>query len=428
MNNNDTYVSLDIGTSTVKVLIGEMAGDSLNVIGIGKADSNGLKKGSIVDIDETVRSIQNAVEQAERMVGSKVQSVIVGVTGNHIQLHPCHGVVAISSENREVSDDDITRVMEAAQVMPIDPAREIIDTIHHEFIVDGLEGINDPRGMVGVRLEMRGIVITGSKTILHNLERCVEKAGLEIADICLTPLALSSVALTRDEKNLGVALIDIGGGTTKVAVFDQGILVDTFVLPIGGDHITKDISIGLRTTTDYAEAVKLKYGHAFIDYASTDGVVPVQKLNGSEDETISERDLAYIIEPRVAEIFELINEEFRRSGFQKLPGGYILTGGVAAMEGILDLAQHEINHNVRVAIPDYIGVREPQYTTCVGLINFAYHHVKIQGREIGRAIAPGSFSGQGQQRKSKVKAEKNPNRDHGGVTKKVKQLFDSFFD
>lgn len=428
MNNNDTYVGLDIGTSMAKVVIGEVVGDSLNVIGIGKADSNGLKKGSIVDIDETVRSIQNAVEQAERMVGSKVQSVIIGIAGNHIQLHPCHGVVAVSSENREVDDDDITRVMEAAQVMPMDPAREIIDTIHHEFIVDGLEGINDPRGMVGVRLEMKGIVITGSKTILHNLERCVEKAGLEIADICLAPLASSSVALTRDEKNLGAALIDIGGGTTKVAVFDQGILVDTFVLPIGGNHITKDISIGLQTTTDYAEAIKLKYGNAFIDYASTEEDIPVQKLNGSEDETISERDLAHIIEPRVAEILELINEEFRRSGFQKLPAGYILTGGGAMMEGILDLAQRELNHNVRVAIPDYIGVRESQYTTCMGLINFAYHHVKIQGREVGRTIASSISNGQGRRKKDKVKAEKNPNHDRGSVTKKVKQLFDSFFD
>ncbi|GGE41382.1 cell division protein FtsA [Pullulanibacillus camelliae] len=426
MNNNDIYVSLDIGTSTVKVLIGEMTGDSLNVIGIGKADSNGLKKGSIVDIDETVRSIRNAVEQAERMVGSKVQSVIVGVTGNHIQLHPCHGVVAVSSDNREIGDDDITRVMEAAQVMPIAPEREIIDVIHHEFIVDGLEGINDPRGMVGVRLEMKGIVITGSKTILHNLERCVEKAGLEIADICLTPLALGSVALTSDEKNLGVALVDIGGGTTKVAVFDQGILIDTFVLPIGGNHITKDISIGLRTTTDHAESIKLKYGHAFIDHASNEEGFLVQKMNGSGDETISQQDLAYIIEPRIAEILELINEEIRRNGFLELPGGYILTGGVAAMEGILDLAQHELNNNVRVAIPDYIGVREPQYTTCVGLIKFAYRNVRIQGRDFGVAIAPEMSNGQGHQKKNKVKAEKNPNR--GGVTKKVKQLFDSFFD
>ncbi|GGH74546.1 cell division protein FtsA [Pullulanibacillus pueri] len=424
MNNNDIYVSLDIGTSTVKVLIGEMAGDTLNVIGIGKSDSNGIKKGSIVDIDETVRSIRNAVEQAERMVGSKVQSAIVGITGNHIQLHPCHGVVAVSSDNREIGDDDIARVMEAAQVMPIAPEREIIDVIHHEFIVDGLEGINDPRGMVGVRLEMKGTVITGSKTILHNLQRCVEKAGLEIADICLTPLALGSVALSSDEKNLGVALVDIGGGSTKVALFEQGVLVDTFILPIGGNHVTKDVSIGLRTSTENAESIKLKYGHASIDLASIEETFTVSKMGRNGEETFSQQDLAYIIEPRVAEILELVRTEIRRHGFVDVPGGYIFTGGVTAMEGFVDLAQHELDHNVRVAIPDYIGVREPQYTTCVGLIKFAYHNVRIQGREIAVAIAPDSNNGH--PKKSKVKQENS--RQRGGVTKKVKQLFDSFFD
>lgn len=210
MNSKDIYVSLDIGTSSVKVIIGEMVNDTLNIIGVGKVQSEGLRKGSIVDIDETVHSIKRAVEQAERMIGMEINQVIVGVTGNHVKLQPCHGVVAVSSENREISDEDISRVIDAAQVVSIPPEREIIDVIPKQFIVDGLDEINDPRGMIGVRLEIEGMIITGSKTILHNTLRCVEKAGLEILDITLQPLAAGAFALSKDEKNLGVALVDIG--------------------------------------------------------------------------------------------------------------------------------------------------------------------------------------------------------------------------
>ena len=270
MNSNEIYVSLDIGTSSVKVIIGEMVNDALNIIGVGNVPSEGLRKGSIVDIDETVHSIKRAIEQAERMIGMDIRQVIVGITGNHIMLQSSHGVVAVSSENREITDDDIARVIDAAQVVSIPPEREIIDIIPKQFIVDGLDEIHDPRGMIGVRLEMEGTIITGSKTILHNILRCVEKAGLEILDITLQPLAAGAYALSKDEKNLGVTLIDIGGGSTTIALFDQGELVSTTVLPVGGDHITKDISIGLRTSSEEAEKIKLKYGHAFYDHASED--------------------------------------------------------------------------------------------------------------------------------------------------------------
>lgn len=425
MNSKDIYVSLDIGTSNVKVIIGEMTGETLNVIGIGKAVSNGIKKGSIVDIDETVRSIEKAVEQAERMVGLSIKSVVVGVTGNHIQLQPCHGVVAVSSENREIGNLDIARVIEAAQVLSIPPEREIIDVIPHQFIVDGLEEINDPRGMVGVRLEVEGTVITGSKTILHNLRRCVEKAGLEISDICLQPLALGSIALTPDERNLGSALIDIGGGSTSVSVFDQGTLMSAFVLPIGGNHITKDLSIGLRTPTEEAERIKIQHGHAFIDLASEDEEFTIPKIGSSSNQTFNQQDLAYIIEPRVAEIFELIKIELKRLGFYDIPAGYVLTGGVSAMPGFLELAQHELNHNVRTAIPDYIGAREPQYTTAIGLIQFAYHNVSIQGKEIAAAIVPEGNKDSHTKRKLPPQKEK---QNGPGVTKKVKDWLGLFFD
>ncbi|TCP29097.1 cell division protein FtsA [Scopulibacillus darangshiensis] len=431
MNSNDIYVSLDIGTSNVKVIIGEMTGDSLNVIGIGKSVSRGIKKGSIVDIDETVRSIQSAVEQAERMVGLQIKSVIVGVTGNHIQLQPCHGVVAVSSENREIGNIDIARVMDAAQVMSIPPEREIIDVIPHQFIVDGLDEINDPRGMVGVRLEMEGTIITGSKTILHNLLRCVEKSGLQIADICLQPLALGSVALSKDEKNLGVALLDIGGGSTNVAVFDQGTLMSTFVLPIGGNHITKDISIGLRTPTEEAEEIKIKHGHAFIDTASMEEIFNASKIGSSSDQTFNQQDLAYIIEPRIGELLDLVRAELGRIGFHEMPGGFVLTGGVTSMPGLLDLTQHELDHNVRIAIPDYIGVREPQYTSGVGLIQFAYHNVKVQGKEVTAAIASENYDAGPKQRKQAKNKSQGQTKESGervGMTKKVKDWFGLFFD
>lgn len=425
MNSKDIYVSLDIGTSNVKVIIGEMTGESLNVIGIGKSTSHGLRKGSIVDIDETVRSIQKAVEQAERMVGVDIKSAIVGVSGNHIQLQPCHGIVAVSSENREIGDVDITRVIEAAQVMSIPPEREIIDVLPQQFIVDGLEEINDPRGMIGVRLEMEGTLITGSKTVLHNLLRCVEKAGLQVADVCLQPLALGSVALSKDEKNLGVALIDIGGGSTSVAVFDQGVLVSTFELPIGGNHITKDISIGLRTPAEEAEQIKIKHGTAFYDTASPEEVFTISKIGSTSNQTFNQQDLAEIIEPRVAEIFDIIQEELQRIGIYDLPGGVVLTGGVAAMPGILDLAQQELDYSVRISAPDYIGVREPQYTACIGLLQFAYHNVKVQGKDVATAIAPDNYDAEPKQRKQK---KNNGQSEHEGVTKRVKNWFNLFFD
>lgn len=431
MNSENIYVSLDIGTTHVKVVIGEMNGDAFNIIGIGKAESTGIKKGSIVDIDETVRSIGQAKEQAERMIGLEINSVIVGVTGNHVELQPCHGVVAVSSDNREIDDEDIARVLDAAQVIPIPPEREIIDVIPQQFVVDGLDEINDPRGMVGVRLEVEGTIITGSKTILHNLLRCVEKAGLQIADICLQSLALGSVALSRDEKNLGVAVIDIGGGSTSVSLFDQGVLASTFVLPVGGNHITKDISIGMRTPTEEAEKIKLNHGHAFIDDASNDETFDAPKIGSSKADTYSQKDMAYIIEPRMAEIFEMINNEIQKIGFSELPGGYILTGGTTSMPGVLELAQYELGYNVRMSIPDYIGVREPQYTTSIGLIQFAFHNVKIQGKEVAAAVA-GDHQETKAKTKPKTKSTKEPKdekpKDDKSMKNKVKDWFGLFFE
>jgi cell division protein FtsA len=386
MNSNELYVSLDIGTSSIKVIIGEMINESLNIIGVGIVPSEGLKKGSIVDIDETVHSIRQAIEQAERMVGMEIKQVIVGVSGNHVNLQTSRGVVAVSSENREITIEDVIRVKDAAQVVSIPPEKEIIDIIPKQFIVDGLDEITDPRGMIGVRLEMEGTIITGSKTILHNTLRCVERAGLEIQDISLQPLATGSFALSKDEKNLGVALIDIGGGSTTIAVFENGFLKATSVIPIGGDHITKDLSIGLRTTTEDAEKIKIKYGYAFYDHASEEEVFSVPIIGSDQHQQFNQLEISDIIEARLEEIFELVGHEIARHGVYDLPGGFVLTGGVASTKGILELAQDVFQSRVRIAIPDYIGVREPQYTTAVGLIKFSYKNSKLQGGNIHNPV------------------------------------------
>lgn len=428
MNSNEILVSLDIGTSSVKVIIGEMVNDAVNIIGVGNVPSKGLKKGSIVDIDETVHSIKRAIEQAERMVGLEINQVVVGVSGSHVMLQPCHGVVAVSSENREITNDDVIRVIDAAQVISIPPEREIIDVTPKQFIVDGLDEINDPRGMIGVRLEMEGTIITGSKTILHNTLRCVERAGLEIVDISLQPLAAGNFALSKDEKNLGVVLIDIGGGSTTIAIFEEGDLQATTVLPIGGDHLTKDLSIGLKISTEDAEQIKIKYGHAFYDDASPDVVFDASIIGSDQKQQFTQLEIADILEARMEEIFQLVEHEMRRMGYHNPPGGFVLTGGVANLQGVLELAQIVLKNRVRIAVPDYIGVREPQYTTAVGLIHFAYKNAKIQGREIGSSVTSMDLGEKRTSKQSQPKKSKPEKKQEAKMSSKVKKFFGYFFD
>ncbi|MFD2044015.1 cell division protein FtsA [Ornithinibacillus salinisoli] len=427
MNNSDILVSLDIGTAKIKVIIGEVLNDSLNIIGVGTASSNGMKKGAIVDIDQTVQSIKTAVEQAERMVGMQIDSVVVGISGNHIQLQPCHGVVAVQSENREISDEDVKRVIDGAQVISIPPEREIIDVIPKQFIVDGLDEITDPRGMIGVRLEMEGTIITCSKTVLHNLLKCVERANLQVSDICLQPLSAGTVALSKDEKNLGVALIDVGGGCTTVSVFENDHLAATSVVPLGGDNITKDLSIGLRTSTEEAEDIKLNYGHAFYDEAQEDETFEATIIGSNKTETYNQLQISDMIEARLEEIYAYAEREIRKMGYHELPGGYVLTGGTMKMPGVLELAQDLFRANVRIAIPDYIGVRESQFTAGVGILQFAYHNAKIQGKE----LFPSVQAGMEEQKPKRMKKQQTKSNDKQENQKKesgIANLFKYFFD
>lgn len=383
MNNNDIIVSLDIGTSKIRVIIGEFNQGALNVIGIGTADSKGIKKGAIVDIDQTVYSINEAVKSAERMVDISIDEVYVGIAGNHIDLQLSQGVVAVSSEDREISDDDIDRVIQASKVVAVPPDKEIIDVVPKEFIVDGLGDIKDPRGMIGVRLEVVSKIITGSKTIIHNLKRTIEKSGLSIAGFVYLPLATSQIALSSDEMNLGAVLVDIGKGTSTISIFEQEDLVDSVVIPVGGEYITNDISIGLRAQMEIAEQVKLKYGVANIDDAAGDMKFKIPVIGANLDKEFSQLELSYIIEPRVREIFQIINNEVKKLGYKsEIPGGYVLTGGVVALNGILDTAREELLPSVRVAIPNYIGVKDPSFTNGVGIVMYASKNAYLRSKKI----------------------------------------------
>lgn len=428
MNHQNLYVSLDIGSSSIKVLIGDMSDSQLHVIGVGCVKSNGIRKGAIVDIDATVQAIKKAVEQAERMTGLKIEEVILGIPTNQVSLQSVKGVVAVNSENREITDDDLDRVLDSAQTVPIAPDREFVNIVPRQFIVDNLDEIKDPRGMIGIRLELDATMITTSKTLLHNVLRCVERAGLNIRAIYLQPLAAGNFALTEDEKNQGTAYIDLGGGSTTIAVFEDGLLTHTGVVPVGGDHITKDLSIVLKTPTEQAEKIKHQYGHAFYDDASDDELFEVPVVGTDSKDQYSQRYISEIIGVRLEELFELVLDELARLGVRDLPGGIVITGGVSKLEGLAQLARQVMQTRVRIYTPDYIGVREPLFTTAVGLIRYAYMEDEFFGKEsVASVPASTVFSTQSSSPK-KQEYHTVPAEDKESVIGKAKKFFDKFFD
>ncbi|MEG0384248.1 cell division protein FtsA [Solibacillus cecembensis] len=430
MNHQEIYVSLDIGSSSVKVLIGEMSDDQLHVIGVGHVKSTGIRKGAIVDIDATVQSINKAVEQAERMTGIKIDEVVLGVPANQTFLQPVKGVVAVNGENREITDDDLERVIDSAQVMSIPPERELVNLIPKQFIVDNLDEIKDPRGMIGIRLEMDATMITTSKTLVHNVLRCVERAGLQIREIYLQPLAAGTFTLTEDEKNQGTAYIDLGGGSTTIALFQDGLLKSTAVIPVGGEHITKDLSIVLKTPTEQAEKIKKQYGHAFYDDASDEQLFEVPVVGTDTTDQYSQRYIAEIIGVRLEELFELVLDELARMSIQDLPGGVVISGGVAQIEGIAQLARQVMQTRVRVFTPNYIGVREPGFTTSVGLIRYAHADDKFYGRSAtSSAPSYAPYPAQPNPSKKQASASERVESDNKvGVIDRAKNLLNKFFD
>lgn len=375
--NSSLIVGLDIGTSKVLVVVVEVgeAGD-MEVIGIGHQPARGLRKGVVADIESTVQSIQGAVEDAEAMANCQIYSVYAGIAGAHISSTNSHGVVAI--KDNEVTEGDIERVIEAAKAMAIPNGQRILHVLPQDFIIDGQDGIREPIGMCGVRMEVRVHMITGAVSAAQNIAKCIRRCGLEVDDIILEPVASSEAVLTEDEKELGVCMIDIGGGTTDIAIFNEGAIRHTAVIPIAGDQVTNDIAIAFRTTTQAAEEIKMKYGCTLSQLMEERQTIETPGMRGRPPRTLSRRSLAEIIEPRIEELLFLIQEEIRRSGFEEVIGsGIVLTGGTSRIEGILDLAEEIFHLPVRQGVSNYEGkhsemIQNPIYSTAIGLMQFGY--------------------------------------------------------
>ncbi|MHB8572040.1 MAG: cell division protein FtsA [Candidatus Dormibacteria bacterium] len=368
---------LDIGTSKVCVLVAEIddAGD-LAVIGVGEAASEGLRKGVVVNIEKTVRSIGAAVANAERMSGVKLSSVVVGVAGSHISAQNSRGLVAVTRPDRDITADDVHRVVDAARAVSVPSDREVIHVIPRSFVVDGQDGVREAVGMTGSRLEVETHIVTGSTTAVQNVIKCVHAAGLSVDDIVLQGLASSEAVLTDNESELGAVVIDIGAGTTDVVVYTEGAVVHSAALPVGGNHVTSDIAVVLRTSLADAEALKLNYGHALPSAIDVDELVEVRQSGGDQVQTVPRTYLAEIIGPRAREIFELVRQEIRRSGYDNLlPAGAVVTGGGSKLMGTIEVSQAVLDMPVRIGLPGGIGglsdrVSGPAYSTAVGLVRW----------------------------------------------------------
>ncbi len=371
----NVIVGLDIGTSKVVAIVGEQdENGEIEIIGIGSHPSRGLKKGVVVNIESTVQSIQRAVEEAELMAGVTIETVFAGIAGSHMNSLNSHGIVAI--KDREVTAGDVDRVIDAARAVPISADQKILHILPQEFVIDNQEGINDPIGMSGVRLEARVHMITGAVSAAQNIIKCVRRCGLEVEDLILEQLASSFSVLENDEKDLGVCLVDIGGGTTDIAIFTEGAIRHTAVIPIAGDQVTNDIAVALRTPTQHAEEIKLKYACALTQLAKPDETIEVPSIGDRPARRLARQTLAEVVEPRYEELLTLIQAELRRSGFEDLiAAGVVLTGGSSKMEGLIELAEEVFHMPVRLGVPQGVTglvdvVRNPIHATGVGLLLF----------------------------------------------------------
>ncbi len=370
-------VGLDIGTSKVVAIVGEItADDDIEIIGIGSNPSRGLKKGVVVNIELTVNSIKRAVREAELMAGCEIHSVFAGIAGSHIRSLNSHGIVAI--RDNEVSAGDVDRVIDAARAVAIPADQRILHVLPQEFIIDKQEGIKEPVGMSGVRLEARIHIVTGAASAAQNISKCVRRCGLEVDDIILEQIASGYSVLTEDEKELGVCLIDIGGGTTDIAVFTEGAIHHTAVIPIAGDHVTSDIAAILRTPTQDAEDLKLQYACALTQLAGHDDTIDVPSVGDLPPRRLARQALAEVVQPRYEELLNLVQDELRRSGYERLlTAGIVLTGGSSKMDGLIELAEEIFHVPVRLGVPQHVSglvdvVRSPIHATGVGLLLFGH--------------------------------------------------------
>lgn len=372
-------VGLDIGSSSVRVVVGKVDENTgiPSIIGVGETPSSGIRKGVVVDIEEAVSTISSALEKVERMTGVPVTHATVAIGGSHISSIESHGVIAVSRADGEITENDIIRVIDASQAISIPQNREIIHVIPKNFIVDGQSGIKDPLGMTGIRLEVDTVIVQAAIPFIKNLTKGISQAGLNIDDLVLAPLAAAESVLTKRQKELGVALVDMGGGTTGLVVFEEGQLLHTSIVPVGSGHITNDVAIGLRTSIETAEKVKQEFGHAMPKEINRTEEIDLSKIDPSEEEHVSRHHLAEIAEARLEEIFDLINKELKlinRDG--KLPAGVVFTGAGAKMPGILELAKKQLKLPVQLGVPANVTtiidrVEDPSYATAVGLILWA---------------------------------------------------------
>ena len=374
--NDNVVVGLDIGTTKTCAIVGEANNGSIEIIGIGSSPSEGLRKGVVVNIEKTVNSVRKAVEEAEMMIGHGIDSAYTGISGAHIHGFNSPGIIAI--KEREVKSGDVKRVIDAAKAVAMPPDRKVLHVIPQEFIVDDQDGIQEPIGMTGVRLETRVHIVTGATTCEQNIVKCANRSGLDIRDIVLEQLASSEATLSSDEKELGVVLMDIGGGTTDIAIFTDGHLRYTSVLALGGNHITGDIAVGLRTPVTEAEKIKKKYGCAFSSMVNRNEAIQVPSVGGREPRHLPRRQLCEIIEPRMEEIFSLVGREFIKSGCDdRIAAGIVVTGGSALLEGLAELGERIFQLPVRIGYPTGVGgatdvVKNPMYSTGVGLMLYAH--------------------------------------------------------
>jgi cell division protein FtsA len=371
--NKDLIVGLDIGTSKIVAVVAEVPPEGgINILGMGSAPSNGLKKGVVINIEGAVGAIQRALEDAELMANCKITHVYTGIAGSHIRSLNSHGMVPI--RDREVTQLDMDRVIETARAVNISTDQQVLHVLPQEFIIDGQEGVREPLGMSGVRLEVKVHIVTGAVSAAQNIIKCVRRCGLEVSDLILQPLASSLAVLNDDEKDLGVCLVDIGGGTTDIAVFTRGAIQHTAVLPIAGDQITNDIAMTLRTPTREAEDLKIQHGVALRQLADAREMIEVPGIGDRGPRMLSKQLLSEVIEPRVEELYSLVQAELRRSGFEEqISSGIVLTGGASQMRGMVELAEEVFHAPVRLGVPEYVGglserVRNTRYATCVGLL------------------------------------------------------------
>ncbi len=381
MPRKEHITGLDIGTTKVCAVVGEVDDGEVHIAGVGSVPSSGIRKGVVIDIEATTNAIEDAVERAERMSGEEIRGLYVGISGEHISSTNSRGIIAISRGDHEISPSDVERVIDAARMAALPASdREIVHLLPRGFVVDGHDGVRNPVGMYGARLEVEAQIVTGTSTVLANLLKCVQRAGLEVEEIALEPLASAEAVLTSAERELGVVLADIGGGTTSLGVFVGGGLCHTAILPVGGHHLTADVAVGLRTPVAEAEKLKIRYGAASVQDASEGEMIEVFNVGDREPRVLPRRVLCEIIEPRLQEICSLMRLQIRRSGFgHVVPAGIVLTGGTALLRGIAKFVSEKLELPARVGMPDHLGglvdaVRSPIFSTGVGLVLHGVRH------------------------------------------------------